>query len=886
MLLLRLASVVRPQRTMIDERDETEVVDLLEEYELLNELGRGGSAVVYRAREKALGREVAIKVVHTRTAGANDDAIARLDREARTVAKLQHPNIVTVYAVKRLREGGLALVMQLVPGRTLKQTVADKGPFSAEQAERVIRDVAQALAYAHSHGVVHRDVKPENIFIDEITGRAMLSDFGIAHSNEFDSRLTMTGAAIGTPAYMSPEQIDGAPANARSDVYSLGLVSWEMLTGERPWEGETLYNVIAKQKHEELATIDELRPGAIPPRLQYIVERMLQKKPAARWAGAEGLLTILTAWVVPNDWRQWEDAHQRRRNLVKAAAKGKAPTPSSAAALSAQATVRFSRPKTPGSSDALVTPTRIEPRAPYTPISSATAVVDEDDDAPSWASAPVKERHPWRVLAVVIGIMFAAGSIATYAWQTGRLTIPSNSTAQIEDAPKPVQVVTLPPADSLLDSLRLRADSAAMLIARAESLSRVTAAAAAVQPVSPGTVLSNSVTGAGGTAIATQPLRTPNTVNPVPPVTKPASSDVPVPSVRATDDRAIIAAGGRHSCVLSGTRVYCWGANDQGQLGDGELESRDTPAGIAGDIEFTQVAAGLDYSCGLTRGGDAYCWGLNDRGQLGDATTSNRSAPVRVAGNVSFHTLRTGPRHSCGLTASGDVACWGFNDRGQLGDGTTTNRSSPVTIKTSVRFVSIAVGLNHTCGISFDGAGYCWGDNSSGQLGDDTRNAHRTPEIVAGGLHFTSISAGNGHTCAVTDGGEAHCWGRNLYGQLGTGNTIDAGAPTKVDTPVRFQSVSVGTVHSCGRTRTGGQAWCWGRNPYGQLGDGSQAQQHSPVRVNGGGTFSSLNATGAHTCAATTDGETWCWGLNTTGQLGDGSRNNHARPTRITLPQR
>ncbi|MEO7360787.1 MAG: serine/threonine-protein kinase, partial [Gemmatimonadaceae bacterium] len=256
---------------MIDERDDTEVADLEDEYELLNELGRGGSAVVWRARDKNLGREVAIKVVHTRTAGANDEAIARLAREARTVAKLQHPNIVTVYAVRRLREGGLALVMQLVPGRTLKQAVAESGAFSADHAERVIRDVAQALAYAHSQGVVHRDVKPENIFIDETSGRAMLSDFGIAHSTEFDSRLTMTGAAIGTPAYMSPEQIDGAPANARSDVYSLGLVSWEMLTGERPWEGETLYNVIFKQKHEELPTIDELRPNAIPARLQYIV---------------------------------------------------------------------------------------------------------------------------------------------------------------------------------------------------------------------------------------------------------------------------------------------------------------------------------------------------------------------------------------------------------------------------------------------------------------------------------------------------------------------------------------------------------------------------------------------------------------------------------------
>jgi len=868
---------------MIDERDETEVADLEDEYELLNELGRGGSAVVYRARDKSLGREVAIKVVHTRTAGANDDAIARLAREARTVAKLQHPNIVTVYAVRRLREGGLALVMQLVPGRTLKQTVADKGALPPEQAERIVRDVAQALAYAHSHGVVHRDVKPENIFIDEITGRAMLSDFGIAHSTEFDSRLTMTGAAIGTPAYMSPEQIDGAPANARSDVYSLGLVSWEMLTGERPWEGETLYNVIAKQKHEELPTIDELRPGAVPPRLQYIVERMLQKKPAARWAGAEGLLTILTAWVVPNDWRQWEEAHQRRRNLVKAAAKGKAPTPISAAALSSQATVRFPRSKTPGDSDAIAIPPSFEPRAALTP--SAPAAVDEDDDTPSWAATPQKATHPWRVLGAVIAVMFAAGSIAAYAWQTGRLSLPSLSTAPVADAPKSIPVAALPAAaDSRSDSLQARADSAAVVLARADSLARSAAAATSAGMLAP-TPPANVAAGVAGTTIA-PPVRTPaNAGILVPPVTKPAASDVPVPGIRATDDRAMIAAGGRHSCVVNGARVFCWGANENGQLGDGEVESRDTPAGIAGDIEFTQVAAGLDYSCALTRSGEASCWGLNERGQLGDATTSSRSAPVRVAGNLSFQTLRAGQRHSCGLTAAGDVACWGFNERGQLGDGTTTNRSAPVAIKAPVRFISIATGWNHTCGLAFDGAAYCWGDNGAGQLGDDARTPHRSPEPVAGGLKFTSISAGQRHTCGVSESGEAYCWGQNGVGQLGTGGNTDAVVPTRVETAVRFVSVSVGASHSCGRTRAG-QAWCWGINNYGQLGDGSLVSQNAPVRVNGGGAFSSLNVTGAHTCGSSIDGDTWCWGFNTAGQLGDGSRNNHARPTRVALPAR
>jgi serine/threonine protein kinase len=263
-----------------------ELAELQDDYELIGELGRGGSAVVYRARDRALGRDVAVKVVHPRPTSPDDDPVARLGREARTVAQLQHPNIVAVYAVRRLRGGGLALVMQCVPGATLKTHVQRHGPLAPDACERLLRDLGAALAYAHAHGVVHRDVKPENIFLDAESGRAMLADFGIARSADADS-MTMTGTAVGTPFYMSPEQVEGEALDGRSDLYSLGLVAWEALTGRRPWDGESLYNVIYKQKHEELPPVEALRPG-VPQRLQYVVERMLQKRPAARWAGAEG----------------------------------------------------------------------------------------------------------------------------------------------------------------------------------------------------------------------------------------------------------------------------------------------------------------------------------------------------------------------------------------------------------------------------------------------------------------------------------------------------------------------------------------------------------------------------------------------------------------------
>ena len=870
----------------MDEWDESEVSDLEDEYTLLGELGRGGSAVVYRARDRALFRDVAIKVVRPKFASGAEDAIARLTREARTVARLQHPNIVTVHAVKRLRDGGLALVMQLVPGRTLKQAVIDDGPFSPERAERVLKDVAEALAFAHAKGVVHRDVKPENIFMETGTGRALLSDFGIAHSSEFDSRLTMTGAAIGTPAYMAPEQIDGAPANARSDIYSLGLVAWEMLTGERPWEGEALFNVIFKQKTEQLAAIDSIRPGEVSPRLQYIVERMLQKKPAARWAGADGLLAALNHWVVPTDWRQWEESHRRRREIEKAKPPSKIPVTNAAS----DATVRFSRP----SDDSYLSPSRAVGAISGNAVNLRSATPIEtvavpDDDVPSWAlvPAPRSNRWVWSVVGV-LALLLGGGAFAMYAKREGLfLTRPTASATLADVSAVEIPVVDPVAVDSMAlqrearptqkhaDSLRadsLRADSLVLQRFIADSVRADSMVAAATRRAE----RRAERRAASAAGVVSVPLAPPPAPTPDPP-----RAD----AIRATDDPGVVAAGGRHSCALVSLKVYCWGANDRGQLGDGDVESRDVPGPIVGDLEFTQITTGNAHTCGLVRGGDAYCWGSDERGQLGDATTTSRSAPVRVAGNHSFRALRAGQSHTCGLSSAGEVTCWGNNVYGQLGDGSTLGRSSPVAVTVGARVVSLSAGWNHSCGITGDGTAYCWGANAKGQLGNGTRSDARTPVAVSGGLKFTSIAAGSAHTCAVTDGGEGYCWGNNNYGQLGNGGTTDQIVPTRVETTTRFASVTVGGVHSCARTR-GGQAWCWGRNVYGQLGDGTNGNRESPTRVIGGALLSSLNATGAHTCATATDGETSCWGYNVAGQLGDGTQNHRARPTRVTFTGR
>jgi len=265
---------------------------LEDEYELIRELGHGGTAAVYLARKRVSGQLVAIKAIRARYLD-DHDALQRFAREAHTVADLDHPNIVRTEAIEQIDDRAIAIIMEHVPGGTLRDRLREHGALGAEHAENVLRDVAAALAYAHRRGIIHRDVKPENVFLDATHGRALLSDFGIARRIEGDTDITLLGAALGTPQYMSPEQIDGTQLDGRSDVYSLGIVGWEILTGRRPWAGENLYGVIYKQKHEDLPRITTLRPR-VPANLLFAIEGALMKDRAKRWRSADEFIERLT----------------------------------------------------------------------------------------------------------------------------------------------------------------------------------------------------------------------------------------------------------------------------------------------------------------------------------------------------------------------------------------------------------------------------------------------------------------------------------------------------------------------------------------------------------------------------------------------------------------
>lgn len=250
-------------------------------YDIEAEIGRGGSAVVYRAMDVRLRRRVAVKVLPPELA-YRAEVRSRFNREAQTAAQLSHPNIVPIYLVDE-RDGLSYFVMQLVSGESLAGRLLREPRPSIAVVRRVLREVSDALAHAHGHGVIHRDIKPDNILLDAESGRALVTDFGIARAIEEGSRLTLTGIAVGTPAYMSPEQALGErEVDARSDLYSLGVVAYQMLAGEPPFRATNTPAMLMKHISDTPAPLQSLRPDA-PPALLAAVDRALAKKPEDRW---------------------------------------------------------------------------------------------------------------------------------------------------------------------------------------------------------------------------------------------------------------------------------------------------------------------------------------------------------------------------------------------------------------------------------------------------------------------------------------------------------------------------------------------------------------------------------------------------------------------------
>lgn len=266
------------------------------DYDILEELGRGGMAIVYRARERDLDREVAIKVLPAQFA-FDESFVERFQREGRIAAQLEHPHVVPIHRVGR--SGHVVyFAMKLLRGQSLSERLHEKGRLPTAEVRRMLLETASALGYAAKRGVVHRDIKPDNIMLDE-DGRCVVTDFGIARSAA-QSKLTATGMAVGTPRYMSPEQARASSLDGRSDIYSLGVVGYECLVGTTPFDGEDAFAILMAHINDPLP-----RPALVTDEeraIFQVIERMLAKNPQQRFQSAEEVVAALLSPAPPSGW--------------------------------------------------------------------------------------------------------------------------------------------------------------------------------------------------------------------------------------------------------------------------------------------------------------------------------------------------------------------------------------------------------------------------------------------------------------------------------------------------------------------------------------------------------------------------------------------------------
>ena len=325
-----------------------------------------------------------------------------------------------------------------------------------------------------------------------------------------------------------------------------------------------------------------------------------------------------------------------------------------------------------------------------------------------------------------------------------------------------------------------------------------------------------------------------------------------------------------------GTKLWTWGRNSYGHLGDGTTVNKSSPVQtVAGGTNWKQVACGTNFTAAVKNDGSLWFCGYNWFGQLGDNTRTHKSSPVQtIAGGNNWKSVACGYAHNATLKTDGSLWVWGLNTKGQLGDGTTTHKSSPVqTIAGGTNWAQVACGYDHTAAIKNDGSLWLCGYNRQGQLGDNTRVDKSSPiQTVAGGNNWAQVACGNWFTAAIKTDGTLWTWGYNASGQLGDGTVVAKSSPIQtVAGGNNWKSVACGT-YSTAAIKNDGTLWLWGCNPYGQLGDNTVVYKSSPIQTVAGGTNWRSVASGInHTAAVKIDGTLWIWGLDNYGQLGDGT---------------
>jgi alpha-tubulin suppressor-like RCC1 family protein len=345
------------------------------------------------------------------------------------------------------------------------------------------------------------------------------------------------------------------------------------------------------------------------------------------------------------------------------------------------------------------------------------------------------------------------------------------------------------------------------------------------------------------------------------------------------------ATGEMHFLLLdSKGAVWAWGLNSYGQLGDGSTVKRPARARVIGLHNAVAVAAGAFHSLALDQQGQVWGWGLNLAGQVEPgASVKQYFAPVLVAGLSNVHSISAGEAHSLALKNDGTVWTWGSNSSGQLGNGTTDSKKGLAQVQGLQQIVAASAGSGHSLAASSDGTVWAWGKNSYGQIGDGTTGSRKlTPVRVAGMSGALSVSAGYDFSVAADREGKVWAWGRNVYGQLGDGTAITRRSAVAVKNLGGITQVVSGKVHTVALAKDG-TLWAWGSNDLGQLGDGTTTDRSVPVQVKSIQDVVGIAAGPSTTLAIDRRGRIWVWGRNVYGP--SGQETNRLPSLVVELPE-